>query len=107
MLKQTLLENVGAEESRSNTGTGFEDTPVPGACFKPHTPSEQTRAEPETLNPNLESNPKLSITCHIYTHIYIYICKRNLYVLFDMAAFCIKSFNSFNSLNFLKSLRNY
>ena len=43
----------------------------------------------------------------VYIHIYIYICKRNLYVLFDMAAFCIKVLIVLIVLNFQKSILNY
>ena len=41
------------------------------------------------------------------TYIYIYICKRNLYVLFDMAAFCIKVLIVLIVLNFQNNILNY
>ena len=38
---------------------------------------------------------------------YIDICKRNLYVLFDMAAFCIKVLIVLIVLNFQNNILNY
>ena len=43
----------------------------------------------------------------IIHYIYIYICKRNLYVLFDMAAFCIKVLIVLIVLNFQNNILNY